>query len=100
MQRRRNITKKQKKGKLFIAFVVIVMFVAISIGKSHLVKQSQALSEKQVQLQEQIDDAKEDKEQLAQREKYMKTDDYVEDVARDKLGMSKKNEIIFKPSGK
>ena len=31
-------------------------------------------------------------------EEYMKTDEYVEDVARDKLGLVYEGETVFKPS--
>ena len=37
------------------------------------------------------------KEDLKEFKKYVKTDEYVEEIARDKLGLVYKDEIIFEP---
>ena len=49
------------------------------------------------ELQEQLDSAKEDYKKLEEREKYMQTDEYVEDVARSQLGLIYPDEIVVKP---
>ena len=36
-------------------------------------------------------------EDLKEFKKYVKTDEYVEEIARDKLGLVYKDEIIFEP---
>lgn len=35
--------------------------------------------------------------EIEKYKEYVGTDEYVEDTARDKLGMAKENEILFKP---
>ena len=41
---------------------------------------------------------KERTQEIENMEEYMKTDEYVEDVARDKLGLVYEGETVFKPS--
>ncbi len=55
----------------------------------------------------QIDGLKEEKKKALERKKeledyedYVKTDEFVEETAREKLGLVYKNEIIFKPDVK
>ena len=56
-----------------------------------------AYVEELAQLQNKID-AEEDRTQdLADLEAYMQTDEYAEQVAKDKLGLVYEDEIIFKP---
>ena len=53
------------------------------------VKQEQALNE-------QVKDLKKEKEDLSEYEEYIKSDEYVEDTAKKKLGLIFDNEIIFR----
>ena len=48
-------------------------------------------------MEEQLEAEKQREEELDELEEYVGTDEYVEDVARDKMGMIKENEIIFEP---
>ena len=59
--------------------------------------QKESLQVQAAELQEQLDSAKEDYKKLEEREKYMQTDEYAEQVAKDKLGLVYEDEIIFKP---
>ena len=47
-------------------------------------------------LEESIEDEKARTEEIDELKEYMQTDEYVEEVARDKLGLVKDNEIVFK----
>ena len=48
-------------------------------------------------LQEQIDAEEERAEQIEEYRKYTQTKKYVEEVAKDKLGLVNEGEIIYKP---
>ena len=54
-----------------------------------------AYDEKEVTLEQQIEDEKARTEELIEYEKYTKTAKYVEEVAKDKLGLVYEDEIIF-----
>lgn len=46
-------------------------------------------------LQEQINEQKKESERLDKESEYVKTEEYIEQVARDRLGLLKENEIRF-----
>nr|WP_242986873.1 septum formation initiator family protein [uncultured Blautia sp.] len=47
-------------------------------------------------LQQQIEDEQNRTEEIDKLKKYMETDEYTEEVAREKLGLVKDNETVFK----
>lgn len=78
-----------------------VMFVAsILLGgliyESHDLASRLAAYEARTEvLNNSIEEEKARTEQIDELRRYMKTDAYAEDVARDRLGLVKENEIIF-----
>ena len=54
-----------------------------------------AYVEELAQLQNKIDAEEARTQDIADLEAYMQTDEYIANVAREKLGMVKENEIIF-----
>lgn len=81
---------------LSITFVVAVLSVIMTM-KSFNVKEQ--LAECDIELQEletQIADEQERTREIDDLKEYMKTDEYAEEVAREKLGLVKKNEIVLK----
>jgi cell division protein DivIC len=83
-----------------VAAVAVVLCASMLIGQYKLQKTSNALAAEQTQLEQGVEDAKAKRKALDNQEAYMQTDEYVEDVARDKLGMVKDNEILFKAQDK
>ena len=51
---------------------------------------------KQENLQQQIDDEEENQKAIEEQAEYQNTDAYIEDLAREKLGLVHEDEIIFK----
>ena len=51
---------------------------------------------RQTQLQEQLDAEAARTEEIEDLQEYMKSDEYMEKIAREKIGLVKENEIIFK----
>ncbi len=54
----------------------------------------------QEDLQGQIAEAQENQKVIEEMADYLKSDAYIEDLAREKLGLIYKNEIIFKKQGR
>jgi cell division protein DivIC len=60
-------------------------------------EQKQDLSVQADELREQIATAEEEYAELEDKEEYMKTKKYVEDVARNQLGLVYPDEIVIRP---
>ena len=98
--RRSRNRVKAKKGMWMVVVASIMIIVSLMAGKVSLSKRSAALQAKQQNLNKQIKEAEERNKELDSQESYMQTDDYIEEVAREKLGMVKDNEILFKAKDK
>ena len=99
MKKRRSRVKP-KKGMCFVVLAAIVISVSLSVGKSNLQKKSAVLEQEKVKINNHIDEAKEKSKELEEQEAYMQTDEFAEDMAREKLGMVKDDEILFKAKDK
>ena len=95
--------KKAKKRKsqtriamVRITFVAGVLFLGM-LGKSvALQKQLSAYDSQIKELDQQIEEEEGRTTEIDDLKGYMKTDEYVEETAREKLGLVKENEIVFK----
>ena len=65
-----------------------------------LYRQSKELEITQSQLQAQLESEQVRAEELIEKEKYMKTKKFIEDEAKNKLGLVNKDEIVIKPKEK
>ena len=95
MEKRRSRVKP-KKGMWFVALMAFVISISLFVSKHNLEKKSALLEQEREKIEAHIENAKEKSKQLAEQEEYMKTDEFAEEVAREKLGMVKDNEILFK----
>lgn len=92
--------KKKKKYHSYI-FVLLVLFLMVTIVEIGMIKQRKILmryEEQAASLQEEIQSEKERQKEIDSLEEYVKTDEYIKEVAREKLGLIDPNEIIFKPN--
>lgn len=97
--RRRNRMQEPKQNRLaaiLVAMVVIVMLVVVAVNNYNLKKKLAQYQEKEQILKEQIATEKERTLEIEEFEKYTKTKKYIEDVAREKLGLVYEDEIIIK----
>lgn len=83
-----------------IAFIVAVFCIAVGIYTVNLKQQSAKLDEKKANLEEQLAEEEERTKELEELEKYTKTKKYMEEVARQKLGLVYPDEILIQPSNK
>ena len=97
----RSKSKKNNKitklGMVLVVSCLILLAVVVLYKAQSLKAQKESLQVQAAELQEQLDSAKEDYKKLEEREKYMQTDEYVEDVARSQLGLIYPDEIVVKP---
>ena len=82
-------------GMVAIALIVFVLLVGLVIQSNTLKGRLDVYNTKAASLQEQIQAEKDRTEEIDELKKHMKTDEYAEEIAREKLGLVKENEIVF-----
>lgn len=89
---------KGKKSKLAVIFIAaLAIYLAWTLIDQQRVIYSMN-NEKKV-LEAKIEDEKKQNEQLKKEKEMVNTDEYLEKMAREKLGMVKQNERIFIDAG-
>ncbi len=93
--------KRGKKSNVFITLMIIIAVVAIAFFLRFRSKEIKSGNNKDreyiEQLKQEIKEEEDRKEELEQYSKYIKTKQFVELMARNKLGLVYPNEIILKP---
>ena len=56
------------------------------------------LAETEKTMELKVEEAKQEQANLDAQEKYMQTNEYIEDVAKDKLGLVKPDELVIRPA--
>ena len=83
---------------LGITLVVICLAVVINAKGASLRKMDLEYMVRQQNLQEQIDAESRRADELQEYKVYVKTKEYAEEVAKEKLGLVKPDEILLKPT--
>lgn len=103
------MTVKQKKPKKFkrrrtglraIALVVLLLCGIVSYKRSGLEAESLKLQERKQELVNQEKELKEESKSIKEYKAHVQTKKYIEEVAREKLGLVYEDEIIFEPEDK
>lgn len=89
--------RQNRLGMFLVMLVVLMLLVVVSINSIGLRKKRESYRERENALQEQIDAEEERSEQIEEYRKYTQTKKYVEEVAKEKLGLVNEGEIIYKP---
>ena len=91
--------RKRRQNGFSVALVIMVLLmlmIVITFGRVNLQKKQEVYAQREQQLQEQIDAETKRSEEIEEYRKYTQTQKYVEEVAKEKLGLVNENEIIFK----
>ncbi|HAB61303.1 MAG TPA: cell-division initiation protein [Lachnospiraceae bacterium] len=90
--------KTKKRTGLFTTICLVLMICGIIFyQKESLDKKRMTYQEKDKVLQQQIDAETERAEEIEERRAYVQTKKYIEEVAREKLGLVYEDEIILDP---
>lgn len=101
MARAKRRKTKKRQSRLMSMFILLAMiFVCVCLAKKviSLNAESKELSRTEARLEQEIAEANVEYENLVAQEKYMQTDEYIEDVAKSKLGLVFSDEIVIKPA--
>lgn len=97
--RGRKKSTRRQSGITSFFIVVAVLFVCTISGFRirELRAQGKELAYTETVLEQKIEAAKQENEVLLAQQQYMQTNKYIEDVAKDKLGLVYPDEIVIKP---
>lgn len=88
--------KPANLSSMALVTVIVALVLAILFFKSQDLREKKAAYEKREQyLLEQIEEENQRSERIEEYRKYMQTKQYIEDMAKAKLGLVYKDEIIF-----
>lgn len=101
---RRNQTRGRKQNKRrnhtsgsrrIVCMVVVAVLLVLGQGMFTSYVKNQAYIEQEIELMSRLEEEQQRTEEIAALRIYSETDEYVEEVAREKLGMSYEDEVIF-----
>lgn len=99
-KKRRKMSRKRRKtpwaSVILVGTVVTVMMCGVWISTSTLNTKLADYHERENVLKQQISAEQERAEDIEEYAKYVQTNAYVEEIAKEKLGLVFEDEIIFK----
>lgn len=101
MAGRRVVYRKKRQNRMaafLVMSVVTMLLIVVSFKSAELEERKAAYEVREHTLQEQIDAETLRAEQIEEYRKYTQTKKYVEEVAKEKLGLVNDGEIIYKPT--
>ena len=95
--RKKKVRKKSRTTEFSITVVLCCLVAVLTVKGISLQQKVNANASRLSSLDSQIEEEKQRTDDITAWE-YMQTDEYIEKTAREKLGMVKDNEILFKES--
>lgn len=96
VSKQKNGMQSIRKSVLGICVVLVLLISVVSVGSVKLYSKNKEYIAQEKELVAQIEEEKARAEEIDELEEYVGTSEYVEQVAKDKLGLVYENEIIFK----
>lgn len=93
---RRKGGRRRSNGMISISIIVLIFLIVMGVQIVKLSNQEKNYAKQESQLLDRLNEESQRTEDLTKLEQYMKTIQYVEDVAKNKLGLVYDNEIIYK----
>ena len=95
MEKRKRIRKSRKASSLFVRMFLLVFVCAVFVGVVKQAVRYQEVKEEMAVVTAEIEEEQEKQLTFETRKEYYTSDSYIEQVAREQLGMIKPNEIIY-----
>lgn len=93
MKKRRVL--QHRMSVFSITAVIVVLAVTLSVASISLHRKNNEYKAQEAELEAQLEAEALRAEEIEELEEYVGTDEYVEDVAKEKLGLVYPNEILF-----
>lgn len=96
VRQQRKRVQQHKRSMLGISIVIMLMVIVVSVSSIGLQAKNKAYIAQEKELEASIQEEKDRAEEIDELEDYVGTEEYIEQTAKDKLGLVHDNEIIFK----
>ena len=96
MSHRYSSRRANQTGKICVTLIVLALIGVMSVQIVNLYQKDQQLIAQEKLLQKQMETELSRQQEIEEYEAYTKTQEYVEEIAKSKLGLVYKDEIIFK----
>ena len=93
---KRRGKNNNRVGKMCISVILVAFVAVMSVQIVKLYHKDQEYANRQAELEAELENETARQAELEAYETYTKSQEYVEDVAKSKLGLAYDNEIIFK----
>lgn len=100
MRKRKSVGKRKRNriSMIAIGVIVLILLAFLMYQRNNVQAQLDRYHAEELALKEKIEAENVRTQEIDQLKEYMKTDEYAEEVAREKLGLVKDNEIVFQES--
>lgn len=88
--------RRNKTGMLLVTTVVLMMLIVVAVKSVELREKRESYMLREETLMREIEAEEARTEKIQEYEKYTQTKKYVEEIAKEKLGLVYEGEIIFK----
>lgn len=89
-------SSKKRGGTLSVAVIVVAFLIVMIFQIVQLKNKETAYAQQTAELNKQLKEETERTDEINTLADYMQSDQYIEDMAKSKLGLAYDNEIIFK----
>ena len=93
--KKRRPSSSNRRGMVAIAAIVMVLLVGLLVQSQKLLVQNRQYEAQKSELQQQISDEELRAGEIRNLHDYVNSTEYIEKIARDKLGLVYKDEILF-----
>ena len=95
--KRKKVKRKNKNTGLGLIIVIVFLICGMVMIKKQSLNHEQVIANSRLEeLKEDLEEEKDVSKDLEEKEAYMQTRKFVEDVARDKFGLVYEDEYVFK----
>ena len=92
-----TVLRKGERLELRIITVTILcLLVVVSFGEMQLKQKNEAYQRREEELMAQLEEEEQRTQEIEELKKYVQTKKYVEEVAKERLGLVYEDEILFK----
>ena len=99
MARRKAAYRKRRQNKFsmfLVSVVVLMILITVSVRSMQMKEKLEQYTAKQEQLEDQIAEEKARTEEIEEYRKFTQTKKFVEEIAKEKLGLVYEDEILFR----
>jgi cell division protein DivIC len=93
---KRQKRKRRSSGTVGITIIVLAFLVVMTVQIINIKAKDAEYEAKENELKQEYQEETQRASEIDDMETYMKSSEYIEDIAKSKLGLTYKNEIIFK----